>query len=37
MEIVNALGRRKAAIARVYINDGKGSILVNNRDVKEYF
>jgi len=36
MEIVNALGRRKAAIARVYINDGKGSILVNNRDVKEY-
>ena len=37
MEIVNALGRRKVAIARVYINDGKGSILVNNRDVKEYF
>jgi small subunit ribosomal protein S9 len=37
MEIVNALGRRKAAIARVYINDGKGSMLVNNRDVKEYF
>jgi small subunit ribosomal protein S9 len=37
MEVINALGRRKAAIARVYINDGKGNIVVNNRDVKEYF
>jgi len=37
MEVVNALGRRKAAIARIYINDGNGQILVNNRDVKEYF
>jgi small subunit ribosomal protein S9 len=37
MEVINALGRRKAAIARVYLNDGKGNILVNNRDVKEYF
>jgi small subunit ribosomal protein S9 len=37
MEVINALGRRKAAIARVYISDGKGNISVNNRDVKEYF
>lgn len=37
MEVINALGRRKAAIARVYVNDGKGNIVVNNRDVKEYF
>jgi small subunit ribosomal protein S9 len=37
MEAVNALGRRKAAIARVYINDGKGKIKVNNREVKDYF
>lgn len=37
MEVTNALGRRKAAIARIFLNDGKGSILVNNRDVKEYF
>ena len=37
MEVINALGRRKAAIARVYLNDGKGNIRVNNRDVKEYF
>jgi small subunit ribosomal protein S9 len=37
MEAVNALGRRKAAVARVYFNDGKGNIIVNNKDVKEYF
>lgn len=37
MEVVNALGRRKAAVARVYIKDGKGNITVNNRDYKEYF
>ncbi len=37
MEAVNALGRRKAAVARVYVNDGKGSITINKRDVKEYF
>jgi small subunit ribosomal protein S9 len=37
MEIVNALGRRKTAVARVYINDGKGNIVVNNKDIKEYF
>ena len=37
MEIVNALGRRKAAVARVYLSDGKGKITVNGRDYKEYF
>lgn len=37
MEVVNALGRRKAAIARVYINTGKGQITVNKKDYKEYF
>jgi small subunit ribosomal protein S9 len=37
MEVINALGRRKAAIARIYINDGKGEITINHRDVKEYF
>jgi len=37
MEAVNALGRRKRAIARIYINDGKGNIMVNNRNVNEYF
>lgn len=37
MEPVNALGRRKAAVARVSLSDGKGKITVNNRDYKEYF
>ena len=37
MEVVNALGRRKRAIARIYISDGKGIIMVNNRNVNEYF
>jgi small subunit ribosomal protein S9 len=37
MERINALGRRKAAVARVYLSDGKGKITVNGRDYKEYF
>lgn len=37
MEIINAIGRRKAAVARVYLNEGKGNITVNNKDYKEYF
>lgn len=37
MEVVNALGRRKAAIARIYVKEGKGEITINNRDYKVYF
>jgi small subunit ribosomal protein S9 len=37
MEVINALGRRKAAVARVYLNNGKGSVTVNNVDYKAYF
>ena len=37
MDVINALGRRKKAIARVYIQDGKGEIEINKRDWKEYF
>lgn len=37
MEAINAIGRRKAAVARVYLRDGKGKITVNGRDFKEYF
>ena len=37
MEPVNAIGRRKAAVARVILRDGKGKITVNDRDYKEYF
>ncbi|KAF0237926.1 MAG: small subunit ribosomal protein [Prolixibacteraceae bacterium] len=37
MELVNSLGRRKTAVARIYLNEGKGNITVNNREFKEYF
>ena len=37
MEVVNTIGRRKAAVARVYVSEGKGNITINGRDLKEYF
>jgi small subunit ribosomal protein S9 len=37
MEMINALGRRKTAVARIYVQDGNGAITVNNRDYKDYF
>ncbi len=37
MEQINATGRRKASIARVYFREGKGTITVNGKDYKEYF
>jgi len=37
MEVINTIGRRKEAIARVYLSDGKGQITINKRDIKDYF
>ena len=37
MEIVNALGRRKSAVARVYVTEGTGKITINKRDLTDYF
>ena len=37
MEIVNTLGRRKSAVARIYVSEGKGNITINKRELKEYF
>ena len=37
MEVINTIGRRKRAIARVYVSEGKGQITVNNKDYKDYF
>jgi len=37
MEVVNVLGRRKAAVARVYFKEGKGNITINDREFKNYF
>lgn len=37
MEVINTLGRRKKAVARVYMKNGTGGVTVNGRDYKEYF
>ncbi|MDR0866310.1 MAG: 30S ribosomal protein S9 [Candidatus Symbiothrix sp.] len=37
MEVVNALGRRKAAVARVYVKEGSGQIRINKRELETYF
>ena len=37
MEVVNALGRRKSAIARIYVSEGTGKITINKRDLAQYF
>lgn len=37
MEQINAIGRRKAAVARVYLRKGSGVITINGKDYKEYF
>lgn len=37
MEIINTSGRRKTAVARIYMQAGNGNIMVNGRDYKEYF
>ena len=37
MEIVNTLGRRKSAVARIYLKEGKGKITINDRELQDYF
>lgn len=37
MEVVNAVGRRKSAVARINIKEGKGNITINNRELQDYF
>jgi small subunit ribosomal protein S9 len=37
MEVVNALGRRKSAVARIYVSEGTGKITINKKDLTEYF
>ena len=37
MEVVNAIGRRKSAIARVYVSEGTGKIIINKKDIEAYF
>jgi small subunit ribosomal protein S9 len=37
MEMINAIGRRKSSVARVYLTKGEGKITVNGRDYRDYF
>ena len=37
MEMINAIGRRKSAVARVYVTEGTGKITINKKDLTEYF
>lgn len=37
MEIINTIGRRKTSIARIYVKPGKGTILINDRELASYF
>lgn len=37
MTVTNTSGRRKTAVARIYLKEGSGAIIVNGKDYKEYF
>ena len=37
MDVIHTIGRRKSSVARIYMKKGKGKILVNGKDFKEYF
>ena len=37
MEVIHKIGRRKTAVARVYVSEGKGNITVNKKDLNDYF
>lgn len=37
MEVIHKIGRRKTAVARIYVSEGSGTITVNKRNLEEYF
>jgi small subunit ribosomal protein S9 len=37
MEMINAIGRRKTAVARVFLTKGEGKLLVNGKEANVYF
>jgi len=37
MQIINTIGRRKTAVARIYMQAGNGAVTINGRELKEYF
>jgi small subunit ribosomal protein S9 len=37
MDTIHTIGRRKASVARIYLNKGKGAITINKKDYKDFF
>ena len=37
MEVINTIGRRKSAVARIYVSEGNGQIIINKKELNEYF
>ena len=37
MDVIHKVGRRKTSVARVYLSKGKGKIIINKKDFKDYF
>ncbi|HSP11547.1 MAG TPA: 30S ribosomal protein S9 [Salegentibacter sp.] len=37
MEVIHKIGRRKTAVARVYVSEGTGNFTINKKDLKDYF
>jgi small subunit ribosomal protein S9 len=37
MDTIHTIGRRKASVARIYLNNGKGAITINKKDYKDFF
>src|SRR5690606_15905139 len=37
MAVIHKIGRRKTAVARIYLSEGSGNITVNKRELKDYF
>ena len=37
MEVIHKIGRRKTAVARIYLSEGSGKVTINKRDLENYF
>jgi len=37
MDVINVIGRRKTAVARIYMSEGTGVVTINKKDYKDYF
>lgn len=37
MEVIHTIGRRKSAVARIYLSKGKGEVTINKKSLDSYF